>query len=231
MPRSLNELLETSDPAWPVVLQWISSARNHVQILPPADPDRSKALEEAQVSTRSTMGAIVYETGGALIDSGWLRIIGSGHPRLSRALMQWNRTAGSDGFLLIADDVVGGFFAINGGAFGGDLKNVYYFAPESLRWESLELGYSDFLGFAVGGDIEKFYEHLRWPNWAQETSQIGGDQALSFQPPLWTAEGKNVAASTRQLIPVAEAYDFNVRFMPGKLKNLPNGTQFSFKVK
>jgi hypothetical protein len=38
------------------------------------------------------MGAIVYHTGGLLIDHGWLRILGGGgHPRTQRSLMSWNR--------------------------------------------------------------------------------------------------------------------------------------------
>src|SRR5262249_7582515 len=114
MPRSLQELLDTDDPAGPIVQQWIPGATNQVKILPPCEPARSRALEQAQVTLRSPMGAIVYETGGLLIDHGWLRILGSGHPRLPRTLMEWNRTCRTDGFLLIADDVAGGFFAING---------------------------------------------------------------------------------------------------------------------
>ena len=34
-------------------------------------------------------------------------------------------------YLLVADDVSGGFFAINGGAFRGKAGNVFYYAPDS----------------------------------------------------------------------------------------------------
>ena len=37
------------------------------------------------------MGAVIFETGGILIDEGWLRILGSGHPRLPRSLPDWNK--------------------------------------------------------------------------------------------------------------------------------------------
>ena len=225
MPFSLAELLDANDPAWPLVEQWIASAKNQVEVLPARDDDRSRALEELQVTTRSPMGAIVYETGGLLIDHGWLRILGSGHPRLPRSLMQWNREAEADGFLLIADDVVGGFFAINGGALGKDLKTIYYFAPDTLRWESLELGYSDFLCFALGGDVQKFYENLRWPSWRDEIAGLDGSRVLSIHPPPWTAEGKNIAAAIRTPMAVAEAFRFNVRFMAEKLKSVPEGAR------
>jgi hypothetical protein len=75
------------------------------------------------------MGAIVYETGGLLIDNGWLRLLGSGHDRLTRTLPSWNHER-SAGYLLVGGDVIGGFFAINGGALGPDPSKLYYWAPE-----------------------------------------------------------------------------------------------------
>ena len=42
--------------------------------------------------------------------------------------------------LLVADDVLGGFFAINGGAFAGEAGNVFYYAPGSGEWEDCENG-------------------------------------------------------------------------------------------
>jgi len=227
--RSLQELLQTDDPAWPMVQEWIAQAKNHVEVLPPSEAARSRALEEAQVTIRSPMGAIIYETGGLLVDHGWLRILGSGHPRLPRALMEWNRACGAEGFLLVADDVAGGFFAINGGALGADVRNVYYFAPESLRWESLGRGYSDFLQFAFQGNLEEFYSTLRWPGWREEIAPIRGDQAISFHPPPWTSEGKDLSKAMRQPMQVAEAYDFNVNLMPQKLANVVDGTKIRLK--
>jgi hypothetical protein len=99
-------------------------------------------------------------------------MLGSGHPRLTRDLAAWNR-ARSSGFLLIADDAVGGFFAINGGALGEDLGAVHYLAPDTWAWESLEMGHTAFVqwAFTVGcatstvicvGKAGK----PRWPAWA-----------------------------------------------------------------
>ena len=143
--RTFQELINLDDPAFPLIKEWIATAARPVEILPPAST-REEALFQTQVTTRSIMGAIVYETGGLLIDRGWLRVLGSGHPRLPRTLPSWNAVR-SDGFYLIADDAIGGFFALNGGALGSDLKTVYYFAPDSLKWEPLNIGYSTFLSW------------------------------------------------------------------------------------
>src|ERR1700754_147077 len=79
--RPVDQLINNVDPGWPVVKQWIDSAKNKVEVLP-VDPLKAKdALYKTQVTTRSIMGAIVYSTGGILIDDGWIRIFGSGSAR------------------------------------------------------------------------------------------------------------------------------------------------------
>ena len=109
------------------------------------------------------MGALVYGSGGLLIDNGWLRIAGSGHPRLPRDPASWTQRPefASVRALPIADDVAGGIFALNGGDLGEDTGCVYYFAPDTLNWESLEVGYSEFLQWALSGDLDTFYENVR----------------------------------------------------------------------
>jgi hypothetical protein len=141
--KSLKELL-SEEPVWQLVHEWIAAASNQVEVLPARDPDRSRALEEMQVTTRSPMGAVVYETGGLLIDDGWLRVLGSGHPRLPRTLPGWNKgrtlseAQSAPPILVVADDAIGGSFAINGGGLDGPQGHVHYFAPDRLKWESLE---------------------------------------------------------------------------------------------
>lgn len=208
--RQLNELIDKEDSAWPILKTWFYDAKNQVEIPPAKDPDRAEALVETQVTTRTTMGAIVYETGGLLIDSGWLRILGSGHPRLPRSLPGWNdgRTLLWRGhtppFLLIGDDVLGGFFAIDGGGLVAP-GNVCYFAPDSLEWENLDRGYSEFVQLCLSGDLTLFYEGVRWHGWETDVSELEGDRAYSIYPPLW-AQGPPINERDRRSVPLAELY-------------------------
>jgi len=83
--RSLQELIDRKDPAWPLVQAWVAEATNSVEILPPPDGGtRERALLAAQVATHSPMGAIIYESSGVLVDDGWSRLLGAGRPRLPR---------------------------------------------------------------------------------------------------------------------------------------------------
>lgn len=207
--RPLTELINTQDPGWPLVQGWIASAKNKVQVLPKTATRADSALLAAQVTTRSPMGAVIYETGGIIVDNGWLRILGSGSPALNRDLMGWNKDK-QKGLLLVADDALGGFFALNGGAFGqATLGKIYYLAPENLEWQPLNKGYSEFLVFCFSGNLNKFYDGMRWKGWQQEVAALNGSQGITCYPFLFTAEGKNINKVLRKAVPIQELWMFS----------------------
>lgn len=214
--RSIEELINKEDPGWILVEEWIKSAKNKVEILPVDASKARDALYQTQVTTRSPMGAIIYMTGGLLIDDGWIRILGSGSSKINRTLPDWNKGKSfkefgeSPSFLLIADDAIGGFYLLNGGGLGADLGKVYYFSPDNLEYEPLDLSYTEFLYFCFDNDLEKFYEGNRWTNWRDEVSNLNGDNVFSFYPFLWTEEGKDINKISRKVIPVEEQYNINL---------------------
>ncbi|WP_405415295.1 DUF2625 domain-containing protein [Maribacter sp. Asnod1-A12] len=211
--KSINELINIEEPGWTLVTEWINDATNKVEILPKNEKEADNALYQTQVSTRSPMGAIIYETGGLLIDHGWIRILGSANQKLDRTLPKFNKGktfkdyGDKPAIFLVADDVVGGFYAINGGALGNDLGNIYYFAPDALEWEPMDIGYSDFLWWTFTGDLSQFYANARWTGWEKEISEINGNQGITFYPFLWT-EHKHIDDLTRKIVPISEIWSF-----------------------
>ncbi len=203
MKRSINELIETESPAIEQIREWAAGSAVPMEILPPSEA-REWVLGKMQISTKSLLGGIGYDTGGILVDGGWLRFLGSGHARLSRTLPGWNEGR-SEGFFLVADDVVGGFFALNGGAWGQDLGNVYYTGPDDLNWQSLGIGFSEFFAQTLTQKFAEFYSNYRWEGWRKEVAQLSGDRCFSYYPPLWTVDG-SVQTSDRRSIPVDEMY-------------------------
>jgi len=214
--RTLQELIDTEDPGWPVVKGWIGEAKNKIEVLPCERKNADDALVESRLNTRSLMGAIVYETGGLLIENGWIRILGAGCERMKRSLPAWNKgkTFSEYGeippYMLMADDAVGGLFAINGGLLGDDKGKIYYFAPDTLAWEPLDIDYSQFLMFCFASDIGRFYSNLRWQGWENDIKQLSPDYAYTFYPYLWTKQGKDINTVSKKAIPVQELYDFNM---------------------
>lgn len=214
--KTLDELINKEDPGWTIVKNLISKSKNKVEILSADKSKAEDALLKTQVTTRSPMGANIYMTGGILVDSGWIRILGSGSEKLKRSLPDWNQGKSFENFgeqpkfLLIADDAVGGFFILNGGALGKDLGKIYYFSPDNLEYEPLNMTYSEFLDFCFNGNLEQFYKNLRWKNWEKDLEKLKGDEVYSFYPFLWTKEGKNLDKDSRKIIPVEEQYIFSI---------------------
>lgn len=220
--RTIEELVDRAEPAIRLVHEWIAEAANTVEELPCDRALGERNLLALQVTTRSPMGAIAHETGGLLVDHGWLRLLGAGCARLPRGLADWNGLVAEppklrlDGAMLVGDDVVGGFFALNGGGFEGPAGNVFYLAPDTLAWEDLERGYSDWVYWTFNGELDLFYENARWPGWIEEVAALDGDQGLSIAPFLW-AQGPPVQERSRRPVPIEELWDLHALELPSQL--------------
>lgn len=222
--RTLGRLVDTTEPGIDLVRGWIRTATNPVEVL---DVDRAageRSLVNLQITSRSPMGAIALETGGILIAHGWIRVLGSGHARLPRAIDTWNNLdAGQSApslrmprALLVGDDALGGFFALDGGGIAGQPNHVFYFAPDSLRWEPVADSYTGWLSFVMNMDLTKFYGEQLWPGWESDARDLPGDRAFSVVPFLW-AKGPPIAERSRRPVPIAELWDLHVHEFPKQL--------------
>lgn len=218
--RDLTELTDVEEPAWPLLAHALSTSPVSHDALPVDSAHGRATLLQLQVTARSWLGAFALNCGGLLLDSGWLRIYGSpdaetpsGMPSLADVNgfpEEFDPAWRPEGGLVIGHDVLGGVFALNGpdpAAVGrpGRPGQVVYFAPDSLRWEDLEVGHGDWLHWLLGGGTEQFYETLRWPGWRAESGALRGTQALSIVPFLWSAEARrDLPGTSRRPAALAE---------------------------
>lgn len=209
--KGLHELIHTTDSAWPLLQEWVAASGERAVLLPVDELAAQENLLALQVTTRSVLGTVAYHTGGILLQHGWLRILGAGGIGLPRSLKSWNRNDAGESrlpsALLVADDVLGGFFAVNGGAFEGKPGEVFYFAPDTLEWENLEIPYSAFIEWACTGDLDMFYETFRWEGWEEEVGRVPGDQGILVYPFL-CAEGGPIISRSRSQAPLEEMWRF-----------------------
>jgi hypothetical protein len=180
-------------PGWDELMSIIGTAINEYKILPVEDSIKAvENLYELQISTRQHMGAIIYKTGGIVVDHGWIRIFGSGSKQMNRNVLDYSKDKGlvpgfdkPTGMAIITDDILGGFYAMNYGALGNDLNNIYYFGPDGLAYESLHMTYREFLVFCFNTKLDNWYEDYRWANWQKEIPDSTYDQALDCSPRIY----------------------------------------------
>ncbi|HEY4458130.1 MAG TPA: DUF2625 family protein [Pseudonocardiaceae bacterium] len=189
--RPISDLLAVDDPAWPHLRAMLDRATVPVTVLPVDQQAGEDVLHRLQVTARSWLGAFALHAGAVLVDHGWLRMLGGGTVDLPDLA-----STSEPGFLVIALDVLGGRFAINGGALPGPPREICYFSPETLGWQPLGAGHSPFVSWAVGGGLDDLYGELRWPGWQDEVAALNPGQGLSCYPPLWTREGRADPAET-----------------------------------
>ncbi|MCD0488060.1 DUF2625 domain-containing protein [Pedobacter sp. MC2016-14] len=200
-------MIDSINSAWPSIKLLSETATNAVNILPATPADSRRVITQLQQSTQSAIGAVVYYTGGILIDNGWIRILGSGHSAMKRNLTQWNnnKTTGKK-LTLIADDALGGIYVLNDGGIPTDSGKVHYCSPKDLIYKSLETDYEGFLKFCFAGDLDKFYKGLRWKTWRQDVQKLSADEVYLFLPFLWKPQGGNIEKDIKKTIPVEQKY-------------------------
>jgi hypothetical protein len=196
MAKQISPSINLDDTALPMIMQLIERAAGRVELLDPA-PNSAKLLETLRITSRSPMGALVQFSGGLLVNDGIVRVLGSGHARLPRDLASWN--AAHKGFLLVADDAFGGFFAINTGALGPDARNLYYWPAKTLAWQPLEFGYTDFVYWLMSSSLASFYAEAGHSIDQRSTTHIDADRCVIAATPRWLRTQKDTASGVREL--------------------------------
>jgi hypothetical protein len=219
------------DPAWPVIEEAVAGADQPAELVPGDPAAGEQTLVLLQVTVRSFLGALALHTGGLLVDHGWLRILGGGQGPLNLCIANGvdRPPDESPGQVLVAFDVLGGKFAINGGALPGSPGEVAYFAPDDLAWLPLEMKFSEFVLWSLTDRLAMFYEHLRWPGWEAEIASLPLDQGLSLVPPPFTTEGRDLSKVSRRPIPIVELMSY-WEDVAQQLKDVPNGGRFRVSI-
>jgi len=200
--RTLDELLDRDAPALPLLREWIDDpAGSGGTLILPAETVAGDTLVRLQVTTRSMLGTLAYETGGISIADGLVRLLGSG---AERSIIQTATIAGCplDGrypdIIIVGDDVFGGLFALNGGRFGAERQGqVFHLAADYTVWVPLGVGHSDFIHWCLTGDLSALYAPLTYLDVFATRPWPAFEATFSFYPFLWTEEAKDRQPSVR----------------------------------
>ncbi|MBE5932641.1 MAG: DUF2625 family protein [Lachnospiraceae bacterium] len=149
----------------------------------------------------SALASVVMNCSGIIVDN-WIKILGHGNENRN-GVLHHNSIAKSsylDGMFIVATDIVGGIYAINISRFHVDKSVIWYFAPDTLEWESMSMKYIDFIAWTLTGNINDFYESMRWNNWREECKNMEYNTCKLIYPFLWSKECDINSATKRNVI-------------------------------
>jgi hypothetical protein len=210
-PKTLAELLNRSDPAWPIIQKLVAGAAGRARVLPTTRARGEQALLALQMTTRSFLGGIAYESGGLAVGHGWLRLLGAGGAEMATSLVSVNQLERYPGLapdavgLIVAVDVLGGLFAMNTGKLPAGPGFICYMAPDTLDWLDAGMTYQTFFQWALSSKVDDFYRELRWPGWEAEVGALPLDQGLHVLPPLCAVRVPGVP-TLRKPVPIDELW-------------------------
>lgn len=182
------------------ILKCIEESSKWINVLPRQDERLVSIKNQYSINEESTLGAIIYNTGGITVD-GWIRLYGAGE----LDFYERNQIFPYDE-IVIGEDILGGLFIImeNG--------NIAYFAPDTLEIEDMEISLGQFVYWCLQGDTDTFYIDYRWDNWEEEVKKLSLDCGMSFYPYLWT-EADSLEERYREPIPMKELIGIQMEFL------------------
>ena len=174
---------------WQEIMTFIRESNRDVKLLEGDEKTGREECFDLNIPEKSLLYEIVCNTGGIVIDD-WIRIFGQTKDNIG--ISHYNKEFGASheltGLFVVASDIVGGLFAININRFEDEANSIWYFAPDTLEWECLEMKYSEFFSWALQGNIDEFYETMRWNGWEKDAKEVGFDQGILIYPFLWANE-------------------------------------------
>lgn len=171
-----------------------------VDVLPVEPEAGLRTLHRLQVTAGSALGAIALHSGGLVIDH-WLRLLGGGGGLPALAELD------EVGKMTVGYDLLGGRFALNGTALPGQPGGLWYWAPDTLEWETAESTYSGLLEWFLGGAITKFYADRYWSGWRAEAALAQPWQGVALYPPPFVKEGADLGQVSKRIVDMTELLD------------------------
>lgn len=173
-------------------------------------------FEECDLQNNVEFKSIVFldefikNTSGIILDNWWLRILWwwklNGK---NRNILNWNKE-NKEKYLLVADDIIGWFFAINQWYFDWKYWDIYYLAPDSLNWECLKIDYLWFIKWAINWDLDLFYKNNRWQNRQELAKDTNINNWISIYPFLFMGKELDINKRSKKIISINEMWNLTL---------------------
>lgn len=174
---------------WNKILEYLKNSKSEIKILKTARETPVREMEQYGIEPDSALESIVSHCGGLVFDN-FIRLYGCGE----LDIFVRNAELNIDGAFVIGEDILGGLFAYL------DERTIWYFAPDTLEWEDLEITYTQFIRWLCIGEVSTFYGDDRWQGWENDIRNIALHEGVLVFPFLWTPAKER----TRKIVPMNE---------------------------
>ena len=199
---------------WNEILQMFDSSASNIELIGGQDNAGSVIVNDLKLNPQTTLSAVIGNVAGIKVNN-TIRILGQGNQDI-KGIHKINEvkcgmaTKIRD-LLIVATDVFGGFYAMNTAEGKGPVGEIFYFAPDTLGWEALNMKYSQFLYWTVHGNTDDFYSSMKWSDWEQIAKAVGFDEGILIYPFLWSNE-INIETASKKIVPFEELFCVNMEY-------------------
>ena len=190
---------------WKEILKRIKTSANSV-VLEKKGALSPRELQRLGIPKTSTIGQVMLHA-KRIVVNGYLRVLGGEMMEVTNKV----RTLYPGNKLVIATDIWGGIFAVSNGDFAGNTADIWYYAPEKLQWECLDIDYPFFIDWVFTEDFNIFHESFLWSNMDDTLKTLTPDEAVLVYPFLWAKEC-NIETATKQAVPFEELLQINAEY-------------------
>lgn len=197
---------------WNDVFEMLFKSPNNIQVEKLIKHDNN-ILKKLEINENSVLGQIIANTSGVIVDN-YIRVFANGNEINFHNIYTYNKELEKyfgNKILIVADDIWGGLYAINNGGFSGEQGKIWYFAPDTLEWDNLELGYPEFIAWISSNNLNEFYNSYKWVGFQNDIAEIKYNQGILIYPFLWSSEC-NIDDAEKKVVSFNELISLNLDY-------------------
>lgn len=98
---------------------------------------------------------------------------------------------------------------MDNGDFGGTGNQIlWYYAPDSLRWECLGISYAEFIAWVCSDNLNEYYQSFVWSDFSETEINVQHGDAVLIYPFLWSEEC-DIETASKTVVPLKELVRLN----------------------
>ena len=203
-----------NDTLWNEIKEMIDSSELDVQLFDGKKTVGERIVKLLSLNENTSLAKVILNSAGMIVNN-CIRILGQGNDNIQSIenvnVVKTGLPTRIEGMLIVGLDIFGGVFAMNTIEIDNSIGDIYYFAPDTLDWESMGVKYSQFLAWALSKNIDEFYQSMQWNGWNEIAKQADFNQAILVYPFLWSKE-VNINTATKNIVPFDELFALNMKY-------------------